>query len=1112
MATLSTGISTTSMFLTPQAVDDFFAMGEDMVSVCIDVLSNDLGGNAKTLYATTTGSESDLTTAEISDLQTRDVVGCYETTELGAKVAITSNGMLSYCVTPIQGMLNALAAGEWVTDHITYTIRLSNGTLSIATLTVTILGSNDGIRIGVKDLAGGVTEDGHAPALLETDQGSIFFTDVDASDTHTVSSLANGTGYLGDFETTMPADSTGGATGEARWNFSVANADIQYLGAGDHLDQSYTVRIDDGHGSLVEEVVTVRIQGVNDGVEIGPADDLGGVTEDADASIPPDGADEDQTAEGSIAFADADLSDVHLFDVEADAGNATALGTFTLEETVDSTTIGTGRIDWRFVVANELIQHLGATEAATQTYHVSIDDQNGSSVSQDVTITIQGVNDDVIITEGADDAGFVTEDASDPDLTDGGSFAFDDVDVNDVHGVTVSGGLGLGNLDAVVTENAGAGGTVDWTFTVANADVQYLGAGETAIQTFTVAVGDGQGGLDSLQIDVTITGVNDDVELGAAKLVGGVIEDTDDPDLTDGGSIAYTDADANDTHTASYVAGGTGYLGGFVLDHSVEDVVDWSFSVANDAVQFLGAGEELVQTYDVTIDDGQGGAVTETVEVTITGVNDAVVAGIKDLTGGVTEDADLAAPVGPDAIQSDSGSIAFSDADLGDSHTVSAVASAANTSNLGTFNAVKSLDTVNGTGGLASWSFSVANADIQFLGAGETRSQSYDVTIADAATGGDATETVTVVITGVNDAVTIGAGAFAGSVTEDADSAAPGTPDTNQVASGSFAFGDLDLNDTHTASLTSSTAGFLGTFTVDPITNDSTSDGAGVVSWSFSVSNADLQSLGSSSHPTQTYTIRVDDGHGGSVTQNVVITLNGVDEPVVVISIPAVVTAADPNDHAGVGTDPVNFNGTGSETDPLSANNVMGSTVGDTISGNNGADSIIGGAGNDTLSGGNQNDTIYGDGGNDLITGGNGTDVIYGGSGNDTISAGGDSDLLIVGGWGADSLTGGAAAADTFVYLSTNDTGDTITDFDNTNGNLARRDHIDLTAIDGNGAAAGDPAVVWGGTTATANGVWYAFSGGVTTIYVDTNGSPAGAEMVIYLTGNITLTAEDFLI
>lgn len=1111
MATLSTGISTTSMFLTPQAVDDFFAMGEDMVSVFIDVMSNDLGGNAKTLWATTTGSElnsdgtSALNTTEVTDLQTRDVVGCYETTELGAKVAITSNGMLSYCVTPIQGMLNALAAGEWVTDHITYTIRLSNGTLSIATLTVTILGSNDGIRIGVKDLAGGVTEDGHAPALLETDQGSIFFTDVDASDTHTVSSLANGTGYLGDFETTMPADSTGGATGEARWNFSVANADIQYLGAGDHLDQSYTVRIDDGHGSLVEEVVTVRIQGVNDGVEIGPADDLGGVTEDADASIPPDGADEDQTAEGSIAFADADLSDVHLFDVEADAGNATALGTFTLEETVDSTTIGTGRIDWRFVVANELIQHLGATEAATQTYHVSIDDQNGSSVSQDVTITIQGVNDDVIITDGADVAGFVTEDAGDPDLTDSGGFAFDDVDVNDVHGVTVSGGLGLGNLDAVVTENAGAGGTVDWTFTVANADVQYLGAGETAIQTFTVAVGDGQGGLDSLQIDVTITGVNDDVELGAAKLVGGVIEDTDDPDLTDGGSIAYTDADANDTHTASYVAGGTGYLGDFVLDHSVEDVVDWSFSVANDAVQFLGAGEELVQTYDVTIDDGQGGAVTETVEVTITGVNDAVVAGIKDLTGGVTEDADLAAPVGPDAIQSDSGSIAFSDADLGDSHTVSAVASAANTSNLGTFTAVKSLDTVNGTGGLASWSFSVANADIQFLGAGETRSQSYDVTIADAATGGDATETVTVVITGVNDAVTIGAGTFAGSVTEDADSAAPGNPDTNQVASGSFAFGDLDLNDTHTASLTSSTAGFLGTFTVDPITNDSTLDGAGVVSWSFSVSNADLQSLGSSSHPTQTYTIRVDDGHGGSVTQNVVITLNGVDEPVVVISIPAVVTAADPNDgetyQLGSNENSVDVvNGTGGND----------SITGTTFNFNdNGKDILYGLGGDDTLKGANGTDAIFGGAGNDRIEGGSASDSLYGGSGNDIIKGDGDADM-IYGGYGADMLTGNASA-DTFIFRSTSDTGDTVTDFNNsdsTNG----FDKIDLTAIDGNGAAADDPDVVWGGTTATANGVWYAFSGGVTTIYVDTNGSPAGAEMVIYLTGNITLTAGDFLI
>ena len=69
---LSKGISTTSMFLTPQAVDDFASILEGTGSIfTFDVMSNDLGGNAKTLYAITDGPESDLDSIEIADLLKR---------------------------------------------------------------------------------------------------------------------------------------------------------------------------------------------------------------------------------------------------------------------------------------------------------------------------------------------------------------------------------------------------------------------------------------------------------------------------------------------------------------------------------------------------------------------------------------------------------------------------------------------------------------------------------------------------------------------------------------------------------------------------------------------------------------------------------------------------------------------------------------------------------------------------------------------------------------------------------------------------------------------------------------------------------------------------------
>ena len=111
----------------------------------------------------------------------------------------------------------------------------------------------------------------------------------------------------------------------------------------------------------------------------------------------------------------------------------------------------------------------------------------------------------------------------------------------------------------------------------------------------------------------------------------------------------------------------------------------------------------------------------------------------------------------------------------------------------------------------------------------------------------------------------------------------------------------------------------------------------------------------------------------------------------------------------------------------------------------------------------------------------------------------------IYGGYGADILTG-ESGVDTFIFLSTNDTGDTITDF------VLGTDKINLAAIDANISLANDQPFVFGGTTATANGVWYEVSGDNRMVYLDTNGNTSDAEMVIYLTGVTALVATDFFL
>jgi VCBS repeat-containing protein len=296
--------------------------------------------------------------------------------------------------------------------------------------------------------------------------------------------------------------------------------------------------------------------------------------------------------------------------------------------------------------------------------------------------------------------------------------------------------------------------------------------------------------------------------------------------------------------------------------------------------------------------------------------------------------------------------------------------------------------------------------------------------------------------------------------------------------------------------------------------------------WSFALDNGNttVNALNNGGTLSDSFTVTTADG----TSQVVNITINGHTDGV---TVPATYTGtSDPNDFDNAGGTPasssVTFNG-GGGTDVIDGSNGIDALNGgggddslyghggnDAINGQNGADThLYGQAGDDTIYGSNGGDTIYGGSGNDTIYGneppppnetGDTGDTIFGGSGNDTIYGQGGNDL-ITGGFGADTLSGGGGV-DTFVYLDVKDTNDTITDF------AAGIDKIDLSAIDADPALAGDQGFAFGGTTATAHGVWYAQTGGNTVVYVDTDGNTSSAELAITLTGTLTLHNTDFLL
>jgi VCBS repeat-containing protein len=129
-------------------------------------------------------------------------------------------------------------------------------------------------------------------------------------------------------------------------------------------------------------------------------------------------------------------------------------------------------------------------------------------------------------------------------------------------------------------------------------------------------------------------------------------------------------------------------------------------------------------------------------------------------------------------------------------------------------------------------------------------------------------------------------GGSAGLVVE--DTSLTGPTSSTLLTKGAFGFTDADLTDTHTATVigspvvdTSHATGFivpaggLGTFTPLAVTE---SAGSGQVPWSFTVDNALVQSLGKGQYITQSYAVQLDDHHGGQATQNVTVTIAGVND------------------------------------------------------------------------------------------------------------------------------------------------------------------------------------------------------------------------------------------
>ena len=122
--------------------------------------------------------------------------------------------------------------------------------------------------------------------------------------------------------------------------------------------------------------------------------------------------------------------------------------------------------------------------------------------------------------------------------------------------------------------------------------------------------------------------------------------------------MIYADANALDLHTASFTPKGSGYLGALSLNTAAIDSADtlqWLFTVSDSAIDSLNAGRTKVQLYNVAINDGHGGTVTQTITITLAGADDSAAAAPRTPRKARSNGPDNAQDLGSESNPSESG-------------------------------------------------------------------------------------------------------------------------------------------------------------------------------------------------------------------------------------------------------------------------------------------------------------------------------------------------------------------------------------------------------------------------------------------------------------------------
>jgi VCBS repeat-containing protein len=957
---------------------------------------------------------------------------------------------------------------------------------------------------------------------------------------------------------TTNEDSTGHVLGEVDWNFSVPNSTTNFIPGGQTLTLDYKVAVQDSAGATATQDVVVTILGTNHPVIItsGPESSTVAEQDNTTGSAAPDTT--PTTPAGTLNFTDADTGDTHTVAVtlastssSVPAATQTDLASAVTTMLHDSTGTGNGSIDWNFAIPDNDLDFLSAGQTLTVDYNVKVSDASTNS-TQTVELVITGSNDPVAITSGPESAALTeqpdTVGSPTPDTTPVQTLAFTDVDLADSHSVSVAldSAVWSANPDfvpadtlndlqtAIVTalhDSTGSGtGSIDWNFSLPDKDLDFLNAGDTLTMTYDITVSDGAT-TSTQQVTVTATGTAD------PSLVNPASTDVFDSPFTDAGNpVAFGNAitdpgdqpgDASTTLSITAVNGSSANVDTFINGAYGQLLVEsngFYEYVANTALDQLTPSDNPTEVFNITVTNSIGQNYDTTLTFNFHGADDLPVVTSADVVGSVTEDAGPALLTNGDFETGDLTGWAGTGADIdaeflglgGPFGNYSAVLRPPG--GVGTETLTQDAATTNGTHYLVTFTVfgDVESSSNEFIASWN------GVNLLDLVNNNDAgphTYTFDVVGNGSSEPLSFtydddGTGFILDNVSV-ASQTGPATESTN----GHIAFTDVETGDTHTVSATPDGAGYVGTFTVDPVTE---SPGTGSTDWHFTVNNADIQFLSQGQVLTQTYDVAIADENGAITHQDIAVAITGTNDPTTAVG-ETVVTDAGANGTVDIPSWALTANDVDPDTaDHLSISHIVSASGGATS--NNSTDVLFF---DDSTPGGSfdyqttdgiatsntATATIVNNATNasTLTAAGSGDSILIATNGAESLQGGAGNDILI-GNSGSHTMSGGGGN-DTFAFLNSTDGPGVITDFNNT----TQHDHIAISANGyGGGLTAGMDV---SSTFETSNDNQFSGSGAELhfdtanqTLYFSSDGSQANAIAVTSVQNGVVLTPHDLII